>query len=120
MGVYFDGVVSGTAAVDLVSPFHVFYVAADVTVEGALVGQLGRDVADHRSFVGWFSLGDQFDIGEGTFDRWRDQVWINFSHILWTPNPSTDNSGNPLSIFAPRMRYWFSLGTSVHLHVFGS
>lgn len=120
MALYFDSVVSGTAAVDLPAPSHVIFVAADITVMGPGVGQLGQDLGDHRSRVGWFQLGDHFDIGEGAIDRWREPVWINWDGVLWTPVPSTDSGGGALSVVAPRMRYWFSAGTSVRLYIYGT
>lgn len=120
MGVYFNSVVSGEGDANTASPYHVWFVAADVVTIGPGVGQMGRDVAGHISAAGWFSLGDAFDIGEGSFDRWRDPIWFNFEHTLWTPVPSTDNSGNPLAIVAPRIRYWVSPGTEVRLYVYGA
>jgi hypothetical protein len=120
VAVLFDATISGTASAALPAPFRVIYVAADVLVAGPGVGQMGQDVADHISRAGWFSLGDNFDIGTGAFERWRDPVWFNFTHTLWTPDPSTDAGGNPLSIIAPWLRYWLSPGTSVHLHIFGT
>jgi hypothetical protein len=119
MGVYFDSDVSGSGSSALSGGSSVLYVATDMLALGGLVSAIEPDVSDHHLRIGWWSLGDTFDAGEGSVAHWRDIQWINFEQTLWTPVP-TGGSGFSLTALATLVRWWLSPGSSVHLHVFGS
>jgi hypothetical protein len=116
---YFDGSVSDSGTADLVGGEDVQFVSVDVTTLGGRVSAIEPDNPDHLLRMGWFSLGDHFDVGFGDIDHWREIVWINFTGTLWTPAPSGIVGGSPLSVLARRVRWWFSPGTVAWLRVFG-
>ncbi len=118
VSVYYDADVSGAGSAALSGGNQVIYVAVDVTAFGGNTTQIEPDVSDHHLRMGWWSLGDTFDAGEGSVAHWRDIQWINFTGNLWTPLPSADGA-TALTALASLIRWWFSPGTTAHLHVFG-
>jgi hypothetical protein len=118
--VLFDGDISDAGAADLVGGSNIFFVTVHLTALGPLVSIPWSSDTDHILRAGFFSLGDHFDIGDSdVHDWWRAPIWIDFSDTLWTPLPTTDSSG-PLTVVATRVRWSLSVGTTGHLHVFGS
>lgn len=112
----FDSAVSGSGSASW-SSAAVLFVSCDITTVG--LGPRIVDDADHIIRAGWFSLGDSFDIGLGTFDYWRLPIWVDFVHFLWTPIPSDLVGGAALALTTTRIRWHFESGVIAHLHVFG-
>jgi hypothetical protein len=120
MPTYFDDDISGDAIIDFSSiGSHVVYVTFDCDTIPPRAGHPPNGLADNWLKIGFFSLGDSFDIGTGTIERWRDIEWWNWTSNLWTPIPSTDGSGSPTQLVATRLRYYVYPGGAGHLHVFG-
>lgn len=121
MGVYFDGEITADDVIDFSSEgSHVLYVAFTVTTPPIRPGFPTDGLDDHHLRIGWFSLGDNFDIGGGATNFWRALEWWNFDDNLWTPLPSTDSGGGGLSVAATRIRYFLFPGTIGHLHIYGT
>ncbi len=119
MALYFDSSVSGSGAADLVGGQDVEFVSVDVTTVGPLASNIEPGVSDHWLRLGWFALGDHFDVGFGDVDHWRPIIWCNFDGNLWTPDPTANVGGASMSLLARRVRWWFSSGTVAWLRVFG-
>jgi hypothetical protein len=115
MGVEFDGDVSGSGSASWTTS-NILFVSADLTTLG--LDPRPADDSDHVLRAGWWTLGDEFDIGLGTFEYWRPVVHVNFTHQLWTPDPSGIQFGNPLTLVASRIRWHFAPSVLAHLHVF--
>lgn len=116
---YYDADVSGSGSAAFVAGATVIFVSVDITT----IPPLARSIDDTDKFLraGWFSLGDSFNIGLGTFDYWRPVVYFDFEHMLWTPVPGGDLSLNTFSLpSASRVRWFVSPGGVAHLHVFGN
>lgn len=117
--IYFDSSVSDSGAADLVGGVDVWFVSVDITTLGSRVSQIEPGLSDHFLRIGWFSLGDHFDVGFGDVDHWREINWCNFLGNLWTPDPSGITGGSNHFTLATRVRWWFSPGTVAWLRVFG-
>lgn len=104
-----SGTASWTAA-------GVIYVSVDITNLGPLPRSI--DDPDHFIRAGWFSFGDEFDIGLGTFEYWGEPIYVDFEHFRWTPTPDYDANGVFNLKFASRIRWHFNGGVEAHLHVF--
>lgn len=119
MTLYFDASVSGSGVADLVGGQDVEFVSVDITTLGPLSTVIEAGNPDHLLRMGWFSIGDHFDVGFGDVDHWREIVWVNFEQTLWTPLPTGIVGGSSLSVLARRVRWWFNAGTIAWLRVFG-
>ncbi len=117
--VYYDADVSDDGIAALSGGVDVIYVAIDITALGGNTTQIEPTLTDHHLRMGWWSLGDTFDAGPGTAQHWRELNWINFDETLWTPTPSTVG-GTAVTVTASLIRWWFSPGTTAHIHVFGA
>lgn len=113
----FDDDVSGSGSANWAST-GVFYVSVDITTLGALPRQI--DDIDHFVRAGWFALGEQFDIGLGTFEYWAEPVHVDFEHFRWSPTPDLDASAGFMTKLASRIRWHFNAGVSAHIHVFAN
>lgn len=112
--------VSGTAEVSLAATSQILFVAIRLAVVGDGVRYVEAGRTDHLLRAGWVSLGDHFDIGDGT-DRnyWRAPIWADFEHTLWTCNATHVGTGlDPTTVVASRVRYSFSPGTTAEVLVF--
>jgi hypothetical protein len=67
---------------------------------------------------GWFALGDTLDVIGSARPYWRDPVWINWTDVLWTPVPSSDDP-NALGVVATLFRWHLGVGAAAHVFVFG-
>jgi hypothetical protein len=113
----FDDDVSGSGSASF-SGAGLFYVSVDVTTLGPIPRPV--DDADHFIRAGWFSLGDEFDIGLGTFEYWGPVVYVDFEHFRWTPTPDYDTNGVFALQFATRIRWHFAPGVEAHIHAFAN
>jgi hypothetical protein len=111
----FDSDVSGDGSASW-SAAGVLYVSCDLLALGFLPRVV--DNSDHVIRAGWFSLGDNFDIGLGAHDYWRAPIYINFETQLWTPEVTGDGGGSAFVVTATRIRWHFATGVDAHLHVF--
>jgi hypothetical protein len=113
--VAFDSDVSGSGSATW-SAAGILFVSCDLTV----LGENPRPVddADHVVRAGWFTLGDSFDIGLGTFDYWDAPIYVDLVHTRWLPQPSGDQGGTFFTVLASRIRWHFAPGVTAHLHVF--
>jgi hypothetical protein len=114
VSVPFDSDVSGDGTADWAT-IGVLFVSVDLTTLGPLPRPV--DNTDHVIRAGWFSLGDSFDVGLGTFDYWREPIYADFEHTLWTPNSTGDGGGALFTTVASRIRWHFADGVSAHIHV---
>lgn len=94
----------------------VLFVSVDLTALGPLPRVV--DDADHVLRAGWFALGDQFDIGLGTFEYWDAPKHVDLVHTRWTPIPTGDANGLFNTQLASRIRWHFAPGVTAHIHVF--
>jgi hypothetical protein len=116
----FGGAISGQGSNVFGATAQVLFVAVDLGVLGDTVRLTEPLYSDHMLRAGWFSLGDNFDPGDGTTrDYWRSAIWCDFPQTLWTPNATHSGSGlDPLTVLATRIRWSLSPGTSGYLEVF--
>jgi len=115
--VYYDSNVSGSGSATL-SGSAVIFVSADIVTPSPL----GTHLLDSDEWLrqGWWALGDNFDIGLGTFDYWGEKHFLDFDHNLWSPSPAQSASaGFVLEDTRTRIRWQIASGGVVHLHVFG-
>lgn len=111
----FDDDVSGSGSASWATA-GILYVSVDITTLGPIPRVIDDD--DHFLRAGWFALGDQFDIGLGTFEYWDAPVHVDFEHYRWVPNPTGDVNGLLFTQLASRIRWYFAPGVAAHLHVF--
>lgn len=114
---YFDSDVSGSGSASL-SGSSVIFVSADFITVPLSARQLVD--ADEWLHGAWWCLGDNFDIGLGTFDYWQSKHYFDFDHNVWAPIPSQD-PGNSLNFTstATRIRWQIGTGGLAHIHVLG-
>lgn len=119
-GTRFDDVVSNDGTALLSSGGNeVLYVAFDLTTVLTRAQHNPYGITDQISRIGWFSLGDAFDIGDGTQEFWQPIEWWNFTRNLWVPSPTgVAGSINAVQL-ATRIRWFVFPGGEGHLHVFG-
>jgi len=117
MATYLDRDITGSGQ-DVLAGANLVYLTIHVITLGPEVRTPTLADPDELLRFGWFSLGDNIDVGDGARDYWRDAVWINFLNTLWTPIPST-GGGGPLVLAATLLRWRLSLGSVAHVHVFG-
>jgi hypothetical protein len=114
---YYDSDVSGSGSASL-GGSAVIYVSADLIT----VPTLARGLVDADEWIraGWWALGDNFDIGLGTFDYWGPKHFFDFEHNVWSPTPNQD-PGNSLNFTTTATRIRWQIGPDglAHLHVFG-
>lgn len=114
-----DEIVSDEGSASWSGTAEVLFVAFDCTTIPNRAAPNPYGVADQITRIGWFALGDEFDIGDGTFEFWRDVNYFNFTRTLWTPDPSGIAGGSGLVITASRIRWFIFPGGEGHLYVFG-
>ena len=114
---YYDSNVSGSGSA-VFTGSSVIFVSADIVTMP--VGVRVLTDSDELLRAGWWALGDNFNIGIGTFDYWQEKHFLDFVHNLWAPSPSQD-PGNSLNFTATatRIRWQVGIGGLVHLHVLG-
>lgn|GEM_PF-4084207 len=117
--VLFDDTVSDEGSANWSGSTQVLYVACDMLALPNRAAPNPYGVTDQLTRLGWFALGDEFDIGDGTFEFWRDYHFFNFTRNLWTPEPTGIVDGSPLYSVASRIRWFIFPGGIAHLHVFG-
>lgn len=84
---------------------------------GVREGDLG---SDQIMRAGWFSLGaDWSAIMGSTADYWRTPVYLNFVRTMWQPDPSIVNTTDNLTVWATRLKWHLSAGTTGHINVWG-
>jgi hypothetical protein len=121
MPVTFDGDISGDGTADISGGSNrVIFWSVDVLTQGPDVRGLPFFSPSHLMRVGFITLGDHFDLGGGDTEYWQPPVWLNFTHNLWIPSPSSDAAGNALSQFATLVRWALGDSTTAHLHVFSA
>jgi hypothetical protein len=97
---------------------RVNYVLAYIITEGPRVTKV--EVPDSNLNAGWWALGAQLDVIDGlTRIHWRDRHYINFSATEWSPEPQTDYLANDFAVWAERIRWSLTPGTTAYLHVYG-
>jgi hypothetical protein len=119
--VAYHDTVGGSAEIDLGSTVQVLFMGMRLVTVGSGVRYLELGVTDHVLRAGWVSLGDHFDIGDGT-DRnyWRAPIWADFEHTLWTPvETNVGTSLDPITVLASRLRYSFIADTTAEILVLG-
>lgn len=116
----FEGSISGQGSNVFGTEAQVLFVAVDLSVLGETIRLTEPLYSDHMLRAGWFSLGDNFDIGDGiTQDYWRAPIWCDFPQTLWTANATHVGSGlDPLTVISSRIRWSLSPGTSGWMRVF--
>ena len=120
MPTYVDSDISGDSIIDFSSIGNeVVYVTFDTTTIPTRAGHAADGISDHYLRIGWFALGDSFDIGTGDTLRWCPITWWNFQNNIWTPDPSTGEGGGALRRIATRVRYYIYPGGAGHMHIFG-
>lgn len=73
---------------------------------------------DHALRMGYISFGDTINIGGGPVAFYRTPIWLDFTDVLWTPDPS-GNGGVNLGLYASLVRW--DLGDGVaDLYVYGA
>jgi hypothetical protein len=96
----------------------VIFVSADIVTPSPM----GRILDDPDEWLrqGWWSLGDEFDIGLGTFQYWSPKHYLDFDHNVWSCTPSQDPGvGLNFTATATRIRWFVASGGVAHLHVLG-
>lgn len=112
--VAFDADVSGSGSSSW-STAGILFVSADLTTLGGNPRPI--DDADHVIRAGWFALGDEFNVGLGTFEYWDSPIYVDFEHFRWLPQPSGDQGGTFFTVLSSRVRWHFAPGVAAHLHV---
>jgi len=115
---YYDATVSGEGQASLSGGQDVYLVASTVLALGNDVRHPEPENTDRLLRFGWFSLGDEFDIGDGTIFYWRPPVWIDWTQQIWTPVGST-LGGTPITVLSRFVRWHINDGGSLHLWVAG-
>lgn len=119
MPIVFEDTVFDAGTADLGGVQHIAFWAAYMTAYGPVVNTPQHFGMDHMVRLGFVTLGDHFDNGDGMdVPYWREPVWLQFERNLWTPNPVYDGSGVFLSTLASWVRWSLSPGTEMHLRVF--
>ena len=117
MPTYLDRDISGSGN-DALAGSEILYAVVHLDTLGPEVRQPTFADADSIMRAGWFAFGDSLSVIGGARSYWRDPVWINFSDLLWTPDPSS-NDPTALGLVATLFRWHLSIGTSGHVYVFG-
>jgi len=118
MTVYLNRDVIGTDEQSFGGGVRINFVLAYIITEGGRVTK--SQVPDSNLGAGWWALGSQLDVIDGlTRIHWRDPHWVNFSATEWSPEPQTDASANDFAVWAERIRWWCSPGTTMWLYVYG-
>ncbi len=118
MGTVYDADITGDGQDVLTGGAEPVFAAVHVSTLGtsARIAEPG----DPRYLrLGWFSFGDTIALGIGTFDYFRSPIWIDFTDLLWTPDPST-LAGTPLSDHASLVRWHLFGGAVAHLYVYSN
>lgn len=115
----FDYPLTGAGQADFGEVLGVIYMAVHIETQGPLVHEVDTP-SGYLYRVGWVSLGDQFDYGDGTVRwYWNEPERITFPDWRWSPFPSSVFAGGTNILAAHGVRWFVTEGTVGNLHVFG-
>lgn len=107
----YSDTLSGTGEVDLTGVAETpEYAIAHLVTAGPQVRTPYDGTVDLVTKVGWIQFGAETDLGFGTTAYWNDPIWINGTRWIWSMPAGLHRN-------APRLRYYFSPGTTVFLFV---
>jgi len=117
MPTYLDQDIAGDGTASLAGA-EVLYIIVHVSDLGDEARVPTPSVPDQVVRLGWVALGDTLDAIGGARSYWRDPIWLNWTDVLWTPVPSTEDP-NALGCVASLLRWHLGIGAAAHVYVFG-
>lgn len=117
MGVLYNASIANHGSDSLSSGDQILYAALHFTTLPSS-RRLINLYDDHSLRMGYITFGDTVSVGAFTGACWRSPIWLDFTSVLWTPDPS-GNSSTPLGLYASLVRW--DLGDGVaDLFVYGA
>jgi len=120
MTILFDGDIDHQGGSGLTGS-HIAYIGiAVLSVDPGKASAPNLANPDELQGFGYIQTGDTITVDDITTIYWHQKIWIYEQHMLWTPSPSTGESGGALALVASQVRWNIYGSSTAHMLIYGA